>query len=96
MLVVLAVQDQGPGIPPADRERVFERYTRLSQPTNDPGSGLGLGLYIARRLARANRGELHLTDPPRGGGARFELRLPLAAPPPTSPAPSGAEPNGGN
>jgi signal transduction histidine kinase len=42
--------------------------------------GFGLGLYIARRLAGANRGELQVTDPPGRGGARFELRLPLATP----------------
>jgi signal transduction histidine kinase len=76
---VLAVQDQGPGIPPADRDRIFQRYVRLDQPTTSPGGGLGLGLYIARRLARANRGELQVTDPPGRRGARFELRLPLAA-----------------
>jgi signal transduction histidine kinase len=90
----LAVQDQGPGIPPDQRDRVFERYTRGDQPIGSPGSGLGLGLYIARRLARANRGELRLSQPPDRRGARFELRLPIAAPPPTSPASSGAEPNG--
>jgi len=62
---VLAVQDDGPGIPPADRERIFERYERLGQPTSSPGGGgLGLGLYIAQRLARANHGELQATDPP--------------------------------
>ena len=81
---VLAVQDAGPGIPPGERERVFERYARLDQRTCRPGVGLGLGLYIARRLARANRGELRVTDPPGGPGARLELRLPLAA----SPTPS--------
>ena len=76
---VLAVQDDGPGIPPADRERIFERYERLDQPTTSPGGG-GLGLYIARRLARADRGELQATDPPGRRGARLELRLPLATP----------------
>jgi signal transduction histidine kinase len=80
---VLAVQDAGPGIPPGERERVFERYARLDQRTVRPGVGLGLGLYIARRLARANRGELRVADPPGGRGARLELRLPLA----TSPTP---------
>lgn len=81
---VLAVQDGGPGIPPGERERVFDRYARLDQRAGRPGVGLGLGLYIARRLARANRGELRVTDPSGGPGARLELRLPLAA----SPTPS--------
>jgi two-component system OmpR family sensor kinase len=81
---VLAVQDAGPGIPPAERERVFERYARLDQRTGRPAAGLGLGLYVARRLARANRGELRVVDPPGGVGARLELRLPLAASPRSS------------
>jgi two-component system OmpR family sensor kinase len=74
---VLVVHDQGPGIPPDQRDRVFERYTQGDQPIGSSGSGLGLGLYIARRLARANRGQLHLTDPPEGQGVCFKLRLPL-------------------
>jgi two-component system OmpR family sensor kinase len=85
---VLAVQDHGPGIPPDQRDRIFERYTQLGQRPGH-GSGLGLGLYIARRLARANRGDLHLCDPPDGQGACFELRLPLAPPAPQRP-PQGA------
>jgi signal transduction histidine kinase len=75
---VLAVQDQGPGIPSDERERIFQRYTRLAQPTASPGGGLGLGLYIASRLACANQGQLQATDPPGHLGARLELRLPLA------------------
>jgi signal transduction histidine kinase len=78
MHALVAVQDTGPGIPPVDRDRIFQPYTRLHQPTARPGSGgLGLGLHIARRLARANRGELSLTDTPDGRGVCFELRLPL-------------------
>jgi signal transduction histidine kinase len=84
---VLTIQDAGPGIPLADRDRVFQRYTRLGQPTGRPSGGLGLGLFIARRLAHANRGQLHLTDPP-DGGARFELRLRLAPPAPGAHQPS--------
>lgn len=78
---VLAVQDAGPGIPPGERERVFERYARLDRQTGRLEVGLGLGLHIARRLARANHGELRVTDPLEGPGARLELRLPLATPP---------------
>jgi signal transduction histidine kinase len=69
---VLAVEDEGGGVPPSERERVFERFTRL-----EPGRGLGLGLYIARQLARAQGGDLVVTDARETGGARFELRLPL-------------------
>jgi two-component system OmpR family sensor kinase len=76
---LLAVQDQGPGIPHDQRDRIFQRYARLGTPTANPGgSGLGLGLYIARRLATANCGRLQVTNPPDHRGARFELRLPLA------------------
>ena len=71
-LAVLAVEDDGAGVPPEDRERVFERFTRL-----EAGPGLGLGLYIARQLARAKGGDLVLADARYGGGARLELRLPL-------------------
>jgi len=76
---VLAVEDEGGGVPAAQRERIFERFTRL-----EPGRGLGLGLYIARQLARAQGGDLVATDARTTTGARFELRIPLhepAAPP---------------
>jgi signal transduction histidine kinase len=78
---LLAVQDHGPGIPVADRDRVFRRYARLDPSTASAGSGLGLGLYVARRLAHANHGTLQVADPPDRRGARLELRLPLALPP---------------
>jgi two-component system, OmpR family, sensor kinase len=76
---LLAVQDHGPGVPLADCDRIFQRYARLYRPTVSPSGGLGLGLYVARRLATANRGRLQVADPPASGGARFELRLPLAS-----------------
>jgi signal transduction histidine kinase len=82
---VLAVEDDGAGVPPAERERIFERFARL-----EPGRGLGLGLYIARQLARAQGGDLLATDARLAAGARFELRLPLRDP--VAPlAPSAAE-----
>jgi signal transduction histidine kinase len=77
-LAVLAVEDTGPGVPPADRERIFERFTQLDSGATRRAGGVGLGLYIARQLAGAQDGELVVTDPALGGqGARFELRLPL-------------------
>jgi signal transduction histidine kinase len=78
-LAVLAVQDAGPGIPEAERERIFDRFTQLDSGATRRAGGVGLGLYIARQLANAQGGELLATDPaPPGRGARFELRLPLA------------------
>jgi two-component system, OmpR family, sensor kinase len=79
---LVVVQDQGPGIPLADRNRIFQRRVRLNPLSARHSGGLGLGLYIARRLATAHRGQLQLSDPPGTRGARFELRLPLAAPTP--------------
>jgi PAS domain S-box-containing protein len=74
---VLEVIDDGPGIPPADRERVFERLTRLDDARQrDPG-GTGLGLPIAREIALSYGGRLYCADHPTG--ARLVLRIPLAA-----------------
>ncbi|KQM98063.1 MULTISPECIES: sensor histidine kinase [unclassified Sphingomonas] len=66
------VADQGKGIAPEDHERIFEKFGRV-----DPGEpgGSGLGLYIARRLARAMDGDILLDSAP-GEGARFVLLLP--------------------
>jgi signal transduction histidine kinase len=78
-LAVLAVEDNGPGVPRADRERIFERFTMLDSGATRQAGGVGLGLYIARQLAQAQGGELLAADPtPPGTGARFELRLPMA------------------
>jgi signal transduction histidine kinase len=79
---VLAVQDQGPGIAAEARDRIFERYARGDRHAGPAAGGLGLGLYIARRPALANRGDLRLSDPPGSRGACFELRLPMARPAP--------------
>src|SRR6266536_1412918 len=74
---VLAVEDSGPGVDPDDRERIFERFTQLDGSSDDRGGGIGLGLYIARELARSQGGDLLVTEPTSTDGARFELRLPL-------------------
>jgi anti-sigma regulatory factor (Ser/Thr protein kinase) len=65
------VIDEGPGIAPADQERIFERFEKG---TPEAG-GTGLGLAIARRLARSLGGDISL-DSRRGAGARFTLTLP--------------------
>lgn len=91
-LAVVAVEDRGPGVPPQERARVFERFTQLNGTETAHKGGVGLGLYIARQLARAQGGEVLAVDPVAEGGARFELRLPVleadgdGEPPATKPA----------
>ncbi|QMU73870.1 HAMP domain-containing histidine kinase [Streptacidiphilus sp. P02-A3a] len=72
--VLLEVADDGPGIEPADHERVFERFTRLADARDRDSGGTGLGLAIARDLARRQQGSLALA-PGGGPGARFVLTL---------------------
>jgi signal transduction histidine kinase len=74
---VLVVEDAGPGIPEAERQRIFDRFTQLEPHRQRRGGGVGLGLYIARQLARSQDGDLLVVDPTDGRGARFELHLPL-------------------
>jgi signal transduction histidine kinase len=73
----LTVADDGPGIPPADRDRVFERFTRLDDSRSAAGGGAGLGLAIARDIAERHGGTLTL-DVGGPAGARFVLTLPVA------------------
>ena len=65
------VCDEGPGIPPADQQRIFERFERAGS----GGEGTGLGLAISRRLARSMGGDVTVDSVP-GAGARFTLTLP--------------------
>ncbi len=69
-LVQLAVEDDGPGIAPADRPRIFEPFFTTR------AVGTGLGLPIVKRLIEAHGGNVRLDDPTPGRGARFELSLP--------------------
>jgi two-component system sensor histidine kinase MtrB len=78
---VVFVDDAGDGVPPAERERIFERFARAGSRGSRPGTGLGLSL-VAETL-RAHGGAVWCTDAP-GGGARFAVRLPLRTPPSAS------------
>lgn len=71
------VRDTGVGLDPQDRERVFERFYRASDGLPRSG-GSGVGLTIARGLARAHGGDLTAASPGRGHGATFTLTLPVA------------------
>jgi signal transduction histidine kinase len=73
--VVLTVDDDGPGIPAAERERVLDRFVRLDEGRDRDSGGSGLGLAIVRAVAEAHGGSATVGDAP-GGGARVALRLP--------------------
>ncbi|QFY09954.1 HAMP domain-containing protein [Nonomuraea phyllanthi] len=73
---IMVVCDDGPGIPEADRERVFERFTRLDTARSRGHGGTGLGLALACDIVRSHSGTIAVLDSTYGG-ARFEVRLPL-------------------
>jgi signal transduction histidine kinase len=72
----ISICDDGPGIPAADRERVFDRFTRLDDARARDAGGSGLGLAIVRELVRRHRGTVTLSD--ANPGLRVQVRLPKA------------------
>jgi signal transduction histidine kinase len=80
---VLTVDDDGPGIAPADRERVFDRFVRLDANRSRSAGGAGLGLAIVREIVAAHQGTVSITDRP-AGGTRVTVQLPLAYAPDSS------------
>jgi two-component system OmpR family sensor kinase len=73
--VALRVADNGPGIPLAEQERVFERFARVDKARARSQGSSGLGLAIARALVRRHGGSIELASVP-GDGATFTVRLP--------------------
>jgi signal transduction histidine kinase len=82
---VLTVSDDGPGVPVADRGRIFERFVRLDEARDRVHGGFGLGLAIVADLCRAFGGTIEISDA-TGGGAVFTMWMPLAAASPALPA----------
>lgn len=76
--VIIRVRDRGPGIPERERERIFDKFYRL-QTTKTHVPGTGLGLYIAREIARAHGGDVWVEGEP-GSGSEFCVALPLQEP----------------
>jgi signal transduction histidine kinase len=74
--VCFVVADDGPGIPAADRERVFDRFTRLDAARSRGAGGTGLGLAISKQIVEAHGGTIGVLD--GNGGARVAVRLPAA------------------
>jgi K+-sensing histidine kinase KdpD len=65
--IVVSVSDDGPGIPNAERERVFDSFVRLNNAHNSSQRGFGLGLAIVKRLMRWHKGEACISDTALGG-----------------------------
>jgi two-component system sensor histidine kinase KdpD len=77
-MVEVALEDHGPGVAPADRERIFDKFSR-SHP-ECTGAGVGLGLSICRAIVEAHGGRIWV-EPGSAGGARFVFTLPVGSPP---------------
>jgi signal transduction histidine kinase len=78
-LTRIEVADQGDGVPPIDRERIFAPFTQLDASTTRRVGGVGLGLFLVDRLVRGMGGRAWVEDN-QGGGARFVVELPDLAP----------------
>ena len=87
----IEIDDDGPGIPVEDRERVFDRFVRLDASRERGTGSSGLGLAITREIVLACHGDIAIAES-RAGGARVVIRLPLAAGELTSAAPPAAGP----
>ncbi|MEM7323891.1 MAG: HAMP domain-containing sensor histidine kinase [Actinomycetota bacterium] len=72
--VVLTVDDDGPGVPPEDRDRIFERFARLDDARDRRGGGTGLGLSLVKAIVDRHGGRISVGDSPLGG-ARFQVTL---------------------
>ena len=72
------VDDEGPGIPESDRQRVFEPFVRLESSRNEATGGTGLGLTLVKAIAEGHGGAVMLESRP-GGGLRARMHLPRTA-----------------
>jgi two-component system sensor histidine kinase GlrK len=75
--LLLAVEDQGPGVPAAHKEGIFEKFYQVRRHTKTKGQGVGLGLAIARKIVEAHGGRIWVEDG-EGGGSRFQAIFPGA------------------
>ncbi len=78
--VIVSVADRGPGVPPGEEERIFEKFQRAG---STAGTGIGLGLTICRGIVTAHGGRIWVEGRP-GGGAIFRFTIPIVGTPPTA------------
>jgi signal transduction histidine kinase len=83
---IVVVEDDGPGVLPSDRERIFEPFQQGRRASTQASPGTGIGLALVRRFVEAHAGTVVVDERP-GGGARFTIRLPRTS----APAPGGAD-----
>ncbi|MFA5284924.1 MAG: ATP-binding protein [Smithellaceae bacterium] len=74
--VRIRVMDAGPGVPPEERERIFEKFTRIRDAEHRNYGGTGLGLTFCRMAVEAHGGSIHVGAGPSGGGSCFSIQLP--------------------
>ncbi|MBT0768140.1 HAMP domain-containing protein [Kineosporia sp. J2-2] len=91
---LVMVDDDGPGIAPSDRDRVFERFVRLDESRDRASGGAGLGLPIVREVVRGHAGDVAVGVSPYGG-ARFQVQLPVTVEPLTGEIPLVVPASGG-
>ncbi|QQR75404.1 MAG: histidine kinase [Holophagales bacterium] len=75
--ITFAVSDDGPGVPPEERETIFDKFHQIEGPVAQPSHGIGLGLSISREIVARHGGRIWV-EPSERGGARFAFTLPLA------------------
>jgi signal transduction histidine kinase len=76
-VALLSVRDEGIGLEPSDLDRIFDRFVQASGAPVRGHAGLGLGLYVARQIVRAHRGDVWAESAGKGRGSTFQVRLPL-------------------
>jgi signal transduction histidine kinase len=76
------VNDEGPGIPAEESERIFAPYYRMKRDAGGAVGGTGIGLAVVRQLVKEHHGRVHVVSEQRDGasGARFVVTLPITAP----------------
>jgi signal transduction histidine kinase len=79
-MTALEVADRGPGVPAELRSHIFQAFTQADASVRRPHEGLGIGLFLARRVMDAHHGSIDVSDRP-GGGSVFSLRFPSAGMP---------------